>query len=123
AGLKHGGIGCHVGLGAGVRLDVGVLGAEELLGAVARQVLDHVRKLAAAVVALGGITLRILVGENRAHGFQHGFADEVFRSDKFEAFVLAAGFVVDGEGYVGINLVERAGHGVLHGAISGSGEL
>ena len=40
-----------VGLGAGVRLDVGVLGAEQLLGAVDRQLLGDVDLLAAAVVA------------------------------------------------------------------------
>ena len=40
-----------VGLRAGVRLDVGVLGAEELLGAVDRELLDDVDVLAAAVVA------------------------------------------------------------------------
>ena len=40
-----------VGLGAGVRLDVGVLGAEQLLGAVDRELLGDVDPLAAAVVA------------------------------------------------------------------------
>ena len=39
---------------AGVRLDVGVIGAEQLLGAVDRQLLDHVDLLAAAVVAAPG---------------------------------------------------------------------
>ncbi len=52
AGLEHGGIGGLVGLRAGMRLHVGVFGAEKLLGAVARQVLDHVGELASAVVAL-----------------------------------------------------------------------
>ena len=43
-----------VGLAPGVRLHVGVLGAEELLGAVDGELLDHVDELAAAVVALAG---------------------------------------------------------------------
>ena len=66
----------HVGRGvrlrAGVRLHVRVLGAEELLGAVAREVLHHVGELAAAVVALAGIALGVLVGEDRPGRFEHG---------------------------------------------------
>ena len=41
----------HVRLGAGMRLDVGVLGAEQRLRAVDRELLDLVDDLAAAVVA------------------------------------------------------------------------
>ncbi len=44
----------HVGLRAGVRLHVGVVGAEQLARAVAGDVLDDVDLLAAAVVALAG---------------------------------------------------------------------
>ena len=43
-----------VGLRAGVRLDVRVLGAEQLLGAVDRELLGDVDVLAAAVVARPG---------------------------------------------------------------------
>ena len=86
-----------------MRLHVGVLGAEELLGAVARQVLDHVGELASAVVALAGIALGVLVGEDRAGGFQHGFADKVLRGDQLQTFVLAALFVLDGLRDLGIN--------------------
>ena len=52
AGLEDGGVGGLIGLRTGVRLDVGVFGAKELLGAVAGQVFDHVGIFAAAVVAL-----------------------------------------------------------------------
>ena len=52
-----------VGLRAGVRLHVGVAGAEQLLDAVDGQLLDDVDELAAAVVALAGIALGVLVGE------------------------------------------------------------
>ena len=97
ARLQHRGVGFHVGLRSGVRLDVGVLRSEKLLGTVARQVLDDVGELAASVVALAGIAFGVLVGEHRAHGFEHGFADEVFRGDQFQSFVLAADFIVDGE--------------------------
>ncbi len=58
AGLNHRGIGRHVGGRARVRLHIGVFGAEELLGAVARQVLDNVGKFASTVVALCRDNLR-----------------------------------------------------------------
>ena len=51
AGLEEGEIDRHVRAAAGVRLDVGVLGAEQLLGAVNGQLLDGVHVLAAAVPA------------------------------------------------------------------------
>ncbi len=74
-------------------LHVGVFGAEDLLGAIAGEVLDDVGELAAAVIALAGVAFGVLVGEDRAGGFEDGFADEVFRGDQFEAFMLAAGLV------------------------------
>ena len=58
AGLQHGGVGGLIGLRSGVRLHVDVLGAEELEGALAGQVLHHVGELAAGVVALGRDSLR-----------------------------------------------------------------
>ena len=58
AGLEDGHVGGGVGLRAGVGLHVGVLGAEELFGAVAGEVLDDVGELATAVVALARDSLR-----------------------------------------------------------------
>ena len=70
AGLEQREIGGGVGLRAGVRLDVGVLGAEELLGAVDGEPLDLVHDLAAAVVALAGQPLGVLVGHDVGHRLQ-----------------------------------------------------
>ena len=117
AGLEDGGVGGGVGLGAGVGLDVGVFGAKDLFGAVAGQVLDHVGVLAAAVVAASRIALSIFVGEDGARGFEDGAADEVFRGDHLEAFVLAADFGIDGGGDFGIFEGEGLGHAVGHGEI------
>ena len=64
-------VGGVVGLGAGVGLDVGVLGAEQLLGAVDRQLLGDVDLLAAAVVAAAGVALGVLVGQHRADRVEH----------------------------------------------------
>ena len=77
ARLDEGGVGSLVGLGAGVGLHVGVASAEELAGAVAGEVLDEVDLLAAAVVALAGVALGVLVGEDGAHSLHDGGAGDV----------------------------------------------
>ncbi len=63
AGAQEGGVGGQHGGGAGVGLHVGVLGAEEALGAFDGQPLGDVDDLAAAVVTGGRVTLGVLVGE------------------------------------------------------------
>ena len=72
-----------------MRLDVRVLRAEKRFRAIYRQLFDLVRKLAAAVIASTGIALRVFVGENRTHRFEHGFRDEVLRRNQLEAGGLA----------------------------------
>ena len=79
----------HVGVGAGVRLDVGVLGAEQRLGALDGEVLDVVDDRVAAVVALARVALGVLVGEHRAGGAQHRRRGEVLAGDQLQAGGLA----------------------------------
>ena len=55
-------VGSGVRLRAGVRLHVRVVGAEQLLRPIDRQLLGDVDVLAAAVVTLTRITFRVLVG-------------------------------------------------------------
>ncbi len=102
-----------VGLGAGVRLHVGVFGAEELFGAIARQRFDNIGILAAAVVALARIALGIFVGEDRARGFKHRLADKVLRGDHLQAFVLAVDFLLDGGVNFRVRFGERQAHAVV----------
>ena len=71
AELEDGRVHRHVGARAAVRLHVGVVGAEERLGTIAGEVLDLVDDLAAAVVALAGKALGVLVGEPGAERLQH----------------------------------------------------
>jgi hypothetical protein len=78
-----------VGLGAGVRLDVGELGPEERLHAVDGQLLDDVDMLAAAVVALARVALGVLVGEDRTLRLHDGRRSEVLRGDHFQRGLLA----------------------------------
>ena len=69
AGLEHAEVGGHVGLGAGVGLDVDVLGArEEGQRALLGEPLGDVHELAAAVVALARQALGVLVGEPASPG-------------------------------------------------------
>jgi hypothetical protein len=114
--VEHGG----VGLRAGVRLDVGVLGPEQLLGTVDRELLDDVDVLAAAVVAPSRVALRVLVGEHRALRLEDGLGDEVLRGDHLEGALLAleleAHRVRDLRIHVGEGAVEVVGREVVHGA-------
>ena len=92
AGLQQGEIDGHVGLGAAVGLDVGVLGAEKLFGAVDGQGFHHVHVLAAAVVAATGVALGILVVHDAGLGFEDGLAGVVFGGDEDDAVALAGVF-------------------------------
>jgi hypothetical protein len=61
-----------VGLRARVGLHVGVPAPNSCFSAVDGQLLDHVDVLAAAVVALAGVALGVLVGQLRALRGHHG---------------------------------------------------
>ena len=121
AGLEQRVVDGRVGLRAGVRLDVRVLGPEQRLGAVDRQLLGDVHPLAAAVVATTGIALGVLVGEHRALAFEHGPRHEVLRGDHLERALLALELAAQHLGDLGVDVHERAvevigaqlGHGAL----------
>ena len=95
AGIHQRHVGRGVGLRAGVRLHVGVFRPEDLLGAVARQVLHHVGELASAVVALARIALGVLVGEDGGGRLQHRAADKVLRGNHLQPLVLAHDLMLD----------------------------
>src|SRR5215469_14559688 len=90
-----------------------MLGAEQLLCPIPRQVLDRIGEFAPAVIALPGIPLGVLVRENRAGGFKHRLAHEILRSDQFQSLVLTPGFVVDGDGDLRISFKKRTVHRIL----------
>ena len=104
AGLHQRHEGCLVGGAARVRLHVGEAALEELLGALDRQRLGLVDELAAAVVAVAGIALRVLVGEHGAGGLEHGARDEVLRRDQLDLVLLASELAADDAGELGIAL-------------------
>ena len=79
-------------------LDVGMRAAKKAAGAIAGQILDHVHIFAAAIIALAGIALGVLVGEHAPLGLPHGGGNEIFRRDEFQLAHLAVGFENDGLG-------------------------
>jgi hypothetical protein len=77
-----------VSLAAGVRLDVGVVGTEQLLGAFDGQGLDLVHVFAATVVALARVAFGVFVGQAAALGLHDALAGVVFRRDQFDMVFL-----------------------------------
>ncbi len=96
-----------------MRLDVGVFGAKEFLGAIDGQLLDFVGVFAASVVALPGVAFGVFVGKNPSHGFEDCFGNEILRGDEFETRGLTPGFVAEEAGDLRVDAVERAIHAVV----------
>ena len=74
-----------------MRLHIGKLAAEELLGAVAGEVLNSVVKLAASVVTLARVTLGVLVGQPRSCRMHDLGRYMVLAGDELERGRLALG--------------------------------
>ena len=104
ARLEEGLVDGQIGVGPGMGLHVGVVGPEEGGGTVPGQVLDLVDDLVAAVVALPGVALGVLVGEHRTGGGQHGGRGEVLRGDELQRGLLATFLLVDEAGDLGISV-------------------
>ena len=98
--VQHGGVGRR----ARVRLDVGVLGAEQRLGAGDRDGLRDVDLLAAAVVAAAGVALGVLVGEHGALRLQDRAGHEVLARDHLERALLAGELTVEDGGDLRVQL-------------------
>ena len=107
AGFEQRHVGGVVGLGAGMGLDVCVLGSEQRLGAVDRELLGDVDLLAAAVVTAAGVALGVLVGQHRAGRVEHRLRDEVLRGDHLQRVLLAGELAVEHLGDLGVDVGER----------------
>ncbi len=88
AGLCEGQVDGQVGRGAGVRLHVGVVHAEQALGPLDRQGLDPVDVLLALVVATAGVALAVLVLQHGAGGFEDGRGHVVLTGDQAQGLRL-----------------------------------
>ena len=85
-----------------------MVAAEHLLGAVDGELLDDVDVLAAAVVALAGIALGVLVRQDAALALEDGLGHEVLGGDHLQRAPLAIELEVDGLGDLRVDLGERA---------------
>ncbi len=121
AWLQQGVVNGRVCLRPRMRLDIYVLGPEQCLGAVDRELLGDVDPLAAAVVAAARVALGVLVREHRALALEHRAGHEVLRGDRLERALLALELAAQHVGDLGVHLAERAvevigaelGHGGL----------
>ena len=109
AGLEQREVRRHVRRRARMRLHVRVLGAEQLLRAVDRELLDLVHDLAAAVVALAGIALGVLVRRHRADGLEHARPGEVLGRDQLDLAALALELPAEQPGDVRVDLLQARG--------------
>src|SRR5207237_8262807 len=87
-GVEHRRVAAYVRLRPRVRLDVRMLGAEELLRAVDRELLDLIDEVAAAVVAPPGVALGVLVGRRRPDRLEDRRPREVLRRDQLDLTAL-----------------------------------
>src|SRR5579872_810822 len=99
-------------------LDVRVLGPEELLGPVDRELLDLVDHLAAAVVAAARIALGVLVGGNRPDGLENGRPGEVLRGDELQLAPLPLQLLRQQTGDLRVDVIQADRGQVLEGQLS-----
>ena len=104
AGLQQRKVYGKIRLRTGMRLHIGMLRTEELAGAVTRNVFHNVDILAAAVIAMCRIALRVFVCQNCTHRRQNRRRNDVFGSDQLEIAALALELKLHGLADLGIRL-------------------
>jgi hypothetical protein len=113
AQLQQGKIHGKVCLCAGMGLDVGVLCPKQLAGAPDGNVLYLVHIDAAAVVALAGQTLGVLIGQDAAHSRHHSGRNDVLAGDQLNVLALTGQFPLHGCAQFRVGRVDHA-DGVHH---------
>ena len=69
-------------------LDIGVFCPEKGTGPLPSQVFHHIHPLAAAIIPLPRVALRIFIGKVAPHGLHNGLRNEVFRGDQLDILPL-----------------------------------
>ena len=119
AQIQQGEVDRQVGLRARVGLHVGVLCAEQLAGPADGDVLHLVHIGTAAVIALAGQALGVLIGQHAAHGGHHRRGDDVLAGDQLDVFPLAGQLPAHGRAHFRVDAVHQADgvhHFFVHGA-------
>ena len=108
---EDGPVGGQVGVDAGVRLHVGVLGAEQFTGVLGGDGLDGVDVLAAGVEAVADGALGVLVAQPGAHGREYRQAGVVLGRDELQRRALVGEFLTRRGGDAGLHLLDHAQKG------------
>ena len=115
--LQHSRVDGHVRLRARVRLDVRVLGAEQLLCPVDRELLDLVDHLATAVIATPRVALGVLVRRNRPDRLEDGRPREVLGGDQLDLAALPLELLPEQRCDIRIDLVEARCDEIVEGLL------
>ena len=121
-----------VGLATGIGLNIGVTAVEKLARARDSELLGDVDELAAAVIALAGISLRVFVGHHRPLRLQDGARDNILQGDELNFVALATELEFDragdlrigggeGRGEERVRTDRRCGDWGLSGDVHGGG--
>ena len=94
--IDQGIISSHIGLGAGMRLNIDMIGAKNFFSPLTGEIFHQIDALTAAIIAFARVTLGIFVGKHGTLGFHDRPADKVFRSDQFDFFLLPLQFHLHG---------------------------
>ena len=76
--------------GAGVRLNAGVVSAEELLRAFDGDILNDINTFTTAVVAFSGKTFGVFVGQNGSHRSHHCLGNNILRRNQLDVAFLTS---------------------------------
>jgi hypothetical protein len=108
AGIDEGEIAGEVRRSAGVRLHIGMLGAEQGLRPLSGEILDLVSDEVAAVVPLTRVPLRVLVRQHRRRGSHDSERREILRGDELERRPLAVELALEQGPHFGVGGRERS---------------
>ncbi|CAM5658340.1 hypothetical protein SGRIM128S_09792 [Streptomyces griseomycini] len=111
----------EVGVDAGVRLDVGVAGAEQFLGVFGGERLDGVDVAASGVEAAADGALGVLVAEPVAHRQEGGRGGVVLGGDQLEHLALVGDLLADGVGDARLDGADHVEGGAVGGGSGGEG--
>ena len=93
-----------VGVSSAVRLNIRVLCAEQLAGALLSETLHLVYIHAASVVSLCGVALSIFICEYASCGEEHTLRNNVFRCDELDVVALSLELALTGGGYLRVKV-------------------
>ena len=106
--IQHRQVNRHIGLRAGVWLNVGVVSSEEFAGTVSSNGFDDIDILAAAVISFFRVAFCIFVGQARTGCFHDCGAGVIFRRNQLEALFLTNFFGLNGGPDIGVSLLKIA---------------